>query len=297
MKKLIEKTRILYHKFRETRVGFLFTVWLKDSGLFEKIYNILFKQMDDANQNRAYFEQNKVYFAQLGGIKLDYVGSLLYDEYSKKVWRATLKFRLTGEEIPKELYSLSEEYFPRDVINLQDGEVFIDCGCYIGDTIQSFKNHAKRSGVRWKRIISFEPDKKWYDQASRYFKNDKRVIIKNLGMYKERGTISFNERNDGAGRISDVGTMQINVTCLDLEKDCQDATFIKMDIEGAEMDALEGAKGLIKRNKPKLAICIYHSNEDMVRIIEWVHNLVPEYKLYVRNHSGKALDTVLYAVV
>jgi hypothetical protein len=74
-------------------------------------------------------------------------------------------------------------------------------------------------------------------------------------------------------------------------------TFIKADIEGAEMEMLKGAKETILKNKPKLAICIYHSDEDMLQIAEWIHNIVPEYKLYVRMH-GKypaGYETVLYA--
>ena len=63
------------------------------------------------------------------------------------------------------------------------------------------------------------------------------------------------------------------------------------------MDALSGSIKTIRRNKPKLAICLYHSLEDMVRIIEFVHETVPEYKLYVRHHTGDEEETVLYAVV
>jgi hypothetical protein len=78
-----------------------------------------------------------------------------------------------------------------------------------------------------------------------------------------------------------------------------------MDIEGAEFNALIGAKETILRDKPKLAICIYHSNEDMLRIAEWIHVLVPEYKLYVRHHGAKnyvhpvmgPAETVLYATI
>ena len=53
---------------------------------------------------------------------------------------------------------------------------------------------------------------------------------------------------------------------------------------------------IIKRNKPKLAVCIYHSDQDMLEIIQYIHQLVPEYKLYVRQHSNMYYETVLYAV-
>lgn len=81
-----------------------------------------------------------------------------------------------------------------------------------------------------------------------------------------------------------------------------------MDIEGAELNALKGAKETILRDKPKLAICLYHSDNDMLDIPEYIHSLVPEYKLYIRQHSESEQDnddirfgffiieTVLYAL-
>jgi hypothetical protein len=71
-----------------------------------------------------------------------------------------------------------------------------------------------------------------------------------------------------------------------------------MDIEGAEMKALQGARNTIAAYKPKLAICIYHSNEDMLQIPEWIHDNFPEYRLFVRQHQKYAInETVLYAVI
>ena len=70
-----------------------------------------------------------------------------------------------------------------------------------------------------------------------------------------------------------------------------------MDIEGSELSALKGAEDTIKKNKPKLAICIYHSNEDMLRIAEYVHEIVPEYKIFMRAHNMGIAENVLYATL
>lgn len=88
----------------------------------------------------------------------------------------------------------------------------------------------------------------------------------------------------------------ISVVSIDGCDECKDTTFIKMDLEGAEQNALRGTIETIKRNKSKLAICIYHSDEDMLEIIDFIHELVPEYKLYVRHHSTGLMETVMYAV-
>lgn len=89
----------------------------------------------------------------------------------------------------------------------------------------------------------------------------------------------------------------IPVRSIDDTENCHDATFIKMDIEGSEQMALLGAKKTIIRNKPKLAICIYHSDEDMIKIPLMIHEMVPEYKLWIRQHSNGIPETVLYATI
>ena len=69
-----------------------------------------------------------------------------------------------------------------------------------------------------------------------------------------------------------------------------------MDVEGAELESLKGAQKVIQRDKPKLAICIYHKPEDMVEIPLYIKELIPEYKLYIRHHSNYIFETVLYAI-
>lgn len=69
-----------------------------------------------------------------------------------------------------------------------------------------------------------------------------------------------------------------------------------MDIEGAELPALHGALKIIKRDKPTLAICVYHKREDLITIPQYIKKIVPEYKLYLRVHYAYASELVLYAV-
>jgi len=73
-------------------------------------------------------------------------------------------------------------------------------------------------------------------------------------------------------------------------------TYIKMDIEGAELNALKGAANTIKKNKPRLAICVYHKPEDILEIPVFLSELVPSYQFYLRHHSQYYIETVLYAV-
>ena len=70
-----------------------------------------------------------------------------------------------------------------------------------------------------------------------------------------------------------------------------------MDVEGAELESLKGAKKIIQRDKPKLANCIYHKMEDMTEIPLYVKELVSEYRLYVHHHSNSDGETALYAIM
>lgn len=73
--------------------------------------------------------------------------------------------------------------------------------------------------------------------------------------------------------------------------------MLKMDIEGAELSALAGARESIRKWKPKLAICIYHKKEDLWEIAEYILGIEPEYRLYMRNYEDTATELVLYAVM
>ena len=72
--------------------------------------------------------------------------------------------------------------------------------------------------------------------------------------------------------------------------------LLKWILRAQNTNALLGAHKVIVTNKPKLAICIYHSDEDMLRIAELLHKMVPEYRFYIRQHSNTSCETVLYAV-
>ena len=74
------------------------------------------------------------------------------------------------------------------------------------------------------------------------------------------------------------------------------ATFIKMDIEGAEYNALLGAEQMIRQHHPRLAICVYHSLEDYIRIPLLIRSFYHGYQFYFRHHSVTSGESVFYAI-
>lgn len=126
-----------------------------------------------------------------------------------------------------------------------------------------------------------------------------KVISVNKGISNVNGIVAFleNEELRGSSAIDKSGNTEIEVVRLDdfIPSD-EKITFIKMDIEGAEIDALNGCKNILQKYKPKLAICIYHKPDDLWEIPLLIKRLVPDYKIYVRHYSNYLWETVCYAV-
>ena len=121
------------------------------------------------------------------------------------------------------------------------------------------------------------------------------MLLLPLGVYKENIQLHFAANNKSNSAISHEGNLLIQCVALDLCLPDFEPSFISMDIEGAEFDALQGMKEIIKKHHPKLAVCVYHSPDHIWTIPQFLHELVPEYKFYLRNYTGFTSETVLYA--
>lgn len=201
--------------------------------------------------------------------------------------------RVLGE---KAVYD-PDQYFNPSFLEFGNNEVFVDVGCLNLGSSLKMKAHCKQL----KKVYAFEPDQESYAHCLERKKetNFNEAVILPYGAWSEETTLSFQGGCQGSSGVCDGGseTYKINVVPIDSVLDSDDkVTFIKMDIEGSELEALKGAKGTILRDKPKLAICIYHKPEDMTEIPLYIKGLVPEYKLYVRHHSSGPDETVLYAI-
>lgn len=192
-------------------------------------------------------------------------------------------------------YHKSPQYFDKDVIRLSDKEVLIDCGGYIGDTVNEF---VKATSGCYDKIYSFEMDKSNYERLVDNCQMYKDCVCVNKGVGQESKEIRAKLGNGAASHLSDEGSLSVKVVALDEELGLEEKiTFIKMDVEGAELDALRGAEGIIKKYHPKLAICLYHKFSDLYLIPQYIKQIVPQYKLYFRNYHNSASECVLYAIM
>lgn len=199
------------------------------------------------------------------------------------------------------LYDLTEgrQYFDLVELPHAEKEVFVDAGCCDGNSTVAFMDWCDGNGYSY----CFEPDNRNYELVKENFKKksiDKFEIIRK-GVWDKETTLSFVASGDGQSHVSEIygkkeqPTESVPVTSIDTVLADKDVTFIKMDIEGAELNALMGAKNIIESYKPKLAICLYHKLLDVLEIPSYILSLRSDYKLYMRHYSFGAAETVLYA--
>lgn len=232
---------------------------------------------------------------------LDYILPLLEDQKSKDILKNRVNTFLTGDISYLDNIEIDpNEYFSDDYYHIGENEVFFDCGAYIGDSIKSFIEYTKG---RYSKIVAFEPDSINLKKISKYLEQEKpsNVQVISAATGKHDGYISFVSSGTGASKTVSDRCCSPKITTVKLIKldDLIDyhPTLIKMDIEGAELDALAGAAGIIKKYKPKLAISIYHLPFDFYNIPNFIKSLVPEYKFKIRQSEKGVYDTDLYAYI
>lgn len=218
---------------------------------------------------------------------------MLEDDFSRETLRAVLHYRLKPRPGMLKKVAIGSRYFVEDILEPLEDEVFIDGGAYIGDTVKNL--YSWMENKKWKKVYCWEPDetnlRKLVDNCRDY----KDVVVIPYGMWSEKAELRFKMDGDAGSQISENGKNVIPVKSIDNICAAERVTFIKMDIEGSEQEALRGAEKVIRRDKPRLAICIYHKPEDLIEIPMLIRQMVPDYKLYIRHHSHYYNETVVYA--
>ncbi|MBP2160960.1 MULTISPECIES: FkbM family methyltransferase [Asticcacaulis] len=217
----------------------------------------------------------------------------LRDSLSLKTLDAVLLYRLTWA--PEVLDGIRKPekaiYFEPDVMPLHDLEVLVDGGAYDGDTARDF---AAKTQNRYGHIHAFELDPAVAAAFAAKTAQMERVTLHSVGLWNGPDTLRLQHRTDNGGRISDAGEVKVDLVALD-DIDVGAPTVIKLDVEGAEVNALAGAAATIRRHKPKLAICAYHKHDDLVTLFEAIGAIRDDYSFSLRHYSPLAYDTVIYA--
>lgn len=191
-------------------------------------------------------------------------------------------------------------YFDLPELTHDKKEVFIDAGCFSGETVLDF---IKWSEGEYERIYAFEPLGDCLKLCKKNLSGLKNVELIESALGEKDSVENFVKTDSvrGGGFAKNIqhrekDVFEINTRSLDSVLNGGKATFIKMDIEGAELEALKGAQKTIAKYKPKLAISLYHKKEDILSIPLYISQLRPDYKFYLRCYTNKRWDFVLYAV-
>jgi len=219
------------------------------------------------------------------------------DPTSKMQFIADLELRTTGLFRGRPLPCTGQQYFPEEIFHVSADECFIDCGGYDGDTIRAL---IEESDGRFRRILALEADPENFSRLEAYlaalpeFHN--RIGIHQAAVARVAGTLRFAATAAGNAAVSSCGESIVNCVALDEVLSDEIPTMIKMDIEGSELDALEGAAHTIASHKPILAICLYHRPEHFWEVPLRMKSAEPEARLYLRSYAVDGFDTVCYAV-
>lgn len=215
---------------------------------------------------------------------------LLSDDKSKEIFEKVINFKISFDYNFMQGFTNNheEQYFDKDLIPNISNISFVDAGGYVGDTLPTIiKNFPD-----FKKIYCIEPNNLHIGIAKRNFLQYENIEFINcgLGAKKQMATTSEIVQNNCAHdyQAIDINTIDNMINGK--------VDFIKMDIEGAEQDAIKGAKNTIEKNTPILAICIYHKAEDWYKIPQKVLEINPDYKIYLRHYMEGIFETVMYFI-
>lgn len=212
----------------------------------------------------------------------------LADLESKRVFDDVLHYRLTADPnvLIRYTFRPQDQYF-EDFMQF-DREVFVDAGGFNGDTTEQFCLRYPN----YQKVYLFEPSNKNIALAKKRLAKFPSIEFIEKGVSNEPGTLYFNSDAGSASAVSASGKDAIEVTTID-ECLAGKVSFVKMDLEGWEINALQGAKNHIFRDHPKLAIAVYHRPSDIWNIFDLVNDIRTDYRVFLRHYTESWTETVM----
>jgi FkbM family methyltransferase len=221
------------------------------------------------------------------------------DTESQNEYCAQIEWQLLARTSMPDWAPPEQTYFPADLIRLGTSESVIDCGAFDGDTVRAVLS---RTNGQFRSILALEPDPTNFVALANFVASLRpdvrsRIRIEQVAVHSHRATVKF-DSGDGAGsNLSMGGDLEVQAVPIDDFASVQAPTFLKMDIEGAEPNALLGARMTLARYAPTLAICLYHRREHLWEVPRIIRQANPAYRLALRRHSDESWETMCYGKV
>ncbi len=228
--------------------------------------------------------------------ELHRLAGLLADEVSLATLLDTLRQRLHGGFNARP--SAPDQYFPADIVTLASDEVVVDGGAFDGDTLLDF---LQRSGAQFCAYHAFEPDPANAGRLGQRIRAmpasvRERISVHPVALHSCETELSFDGHGGQTSRLVTGGTLRVQGKALDQILAGRRVTFLKLDVEGAESEALKGAERILTEQRPIVAACVYHGPDDLWKIPLQLHASMPKSRLFLRQHGFDGWETVCYAV-
>jgi len=253
------------------------------------VYNLILNYCEEAYKILEY-KGNQHYLKRQDKLK-----KYINDEESLKYFDVMYETIVKGKALHniKDIFCPEDIYFLTRIKDILRNAVFVDCGAFKGDTLAQFLNYFPD----YKCVYCFEADRMNYAALQKYADSTGKshIICENYALWNCETTIGLEGEGVSARTIEKSSNM-IQTMTIDKYFNNVKVDFIKMDIEGAELNALEGGMNVIRRDRPVLAICIYHTMDDRLEIPEMLINLLEDYEFLIRHHGYSYCDSVLYGI-
>lgn len=234
--------------------------------------------------NLEYYENRKEEFNK--------IYSLLADEKSKQTFVNLIKYKISGKLEYLFQCEVDENEPYESFLEKRPQEYFLDLGAYNGDTALDF---AKRN-PDYSRIIACEPDKKTFKKLVKNTEHLPFCDCQNVCISAFTGKGNFSMKGGRNSIVSAQGE-ETDFSTVDSLLEGKKVTFIKMDVEGEEKNALSGAEKTILTHKPRMLISAYHRTEDLLSLPSGVLNIRDDYKIFLRHFASlPAWDTAYYFI-
>jgi FkbM family methyltransferase len=239
---------------------------------------------------------DEIYFNRASVVECEGIWA---DEKSRSEYAKVLNwFMAANQETLLEHDPAEETYFPKDLWSMSEDDHFADCGAFNGDSVLMFLENV---GMKFKQATAYEPDPRNIEAlnanlAALPVQYRKKVKVVNAALAAKSGYLQFSVSGTAGSAVNEEADFKIKCVFLDEEHCNSPATFLKMDIEGYELEALNGASEMIAKHAPILAVTCYHKVQHLWQIPLLIKSFRSDYKFYLRRYSEDCWETVCYAV-
>lgn len=228
---------------------------------------------------------------------IEKVYQMLADDLSREVFLKILEFRMLDDSLAIPTMTQEKQYFEDDFLKKRPDEVFVDCGAFNGISLQTFLGENDNT---FQGYYGFEPDGSNFKRLEDYVAGmpediRKKINLIKAGVYSHDRGVNLYSLNGPGSFVADIGKERISTVTIDETLGGVRATYIKMNIEGSEIEALKGAEQTICRYKPRLAVAGYHKTWDFWEIPLIIKQYRDDYKLYLRSYMNH-ISFVYYAI-